>query len=69
MPQSDLTPYELTILREIAEPGSQRGLVWGAAMGTVWERLRASGFITRSPRPVLTAQGETALREGSRAPY
>ena len=56
-----MTDHERKVLAEIAEPGSQKDLSWGAAMGAALEFLRASGYVTTGPTPRITAKGREAL--------
>jgi hypothetical protein len=59
-----MTTFDREILREIADPGSVKGLSWGAAMGASLEWLQGQGYLTRGPSPQITAKGREALEEG-----
>ena len=56
-----MTPYERDVLEEIADPGSVKGLSWGAAMSVALECLQARGYVTRGSRPQITDKGREAL--------
>lgn len=58
---SNLTEFEVKILKEIAEPGSQEGLFWGAAMGMALECLQGYEYVTKGYKPVLTQKGKEVL--------
>ncbi len=60
-----MTDYQRKVLADIAEPGSQPGLSWGAAMGAALEYLRGNGYITRGSDPRITDKGRDALAEGA----
>lgn len=42
-----MTKFDFKVLNEIAAPGSQPDLCWGAAMGASLELLVARGYVTR----------------------
>jgi hypothetical protein len=59
---TEMTEYDRRVLAEIAEPGSQEGLAWGAAMSVSLEYLRGKGYVTRSTTPQITGAGREALK-------
>lgn len=60
---SKMTCHELTALKEIARPGSQGGIHWGAAMLSAFEFLRTSGYITNGAPPELTDKGKAMFHD------
>lgn len=60
---SDLTEYEITILREVN--GDQPARTWGAAVGAALESLRGSGYISGGQ---VTPKGQALLRRLNREP-
>ncbi len=56
-----MTAFDLYVLREIATPGSQPDLRWGAAMSEALGYLRGRQYITGYNPTVLTAKGRRYL--------
>jgi hypothetical protein len=57
-----VTDYDRKVLGEIAEPGSQEGLTWGAAMSVSLEYLQGRGYMTKGMQPEITEAGREALK-------
>jgi hypothetical protein len=59
-----MTPYERKVLEIIAGPAAHDVLSeWGAAMSVALEWLQGKGYVSRGPRPCITAAGRAALEE------
>lgn len=58
-----MTDYDRKVLGEIAEPGSQEGLSWGAAMSVALEFLQGRGYVTKGTQPQITEAGRDALKD------
>ena len=56
-----MTDYDKKVLAEIANPGSQEGLHWGAAMSVALEFLQGRGYVTKGSEPQVTEAGRAAL--------
>lgn len=58
-----MTNFERKVLKEIAHPGSEEELIWGAAMSEALGYLQGSGYVTRGSAPQITEAGRMALTE------